>query len=91
MRKIDKKNNFKKVNILAEQRYLTSKGLIKENEDLKRGDSIVWIGEPKVLSGGIIINPGDNGEYIGREGSGEEVVEFGPKRFYTSRGTFKQI
>jgi hypothetical protein len=27
MRKIDKKNNFKKVNLLAEQRYLGSKGL----------------------------------------------------------------
>ena len=27
MRKIDKKNNFKKVNLIAEQRYLVSKGI----------------------------------------------------------------
>jgi len=31
MRKIDKKNNFKKVNLLSEQRYLESKGLVKES------------------------------------------------------------
>lgn len=31
MRKSDKKNNIIKVNLLAEQRYLQSKGLISEN------------------------------------------------------------
>ena len=91
MRKIDKKNNFKKVNMLVEQRYLTNEGLITENEDLKRGDSIVWIGEPKVVGGDMTVNTGDKGEYIGRETSGEEVVEFGKWRFYTSRGTFNLL
>jgi hypothetical protein len=33
MRKFDKKHNINKVNILSEQRYLTTKGLIKENLD----------------------------------------------------------
>lgn len=31
MRKIDRKLNLQKVNVLTEQRYLESKGLIKEN------------------------------------------------------------
>lgn len=31
MRKIDKKNNFKKVNMLVEQRYLTEKGILQES------------------------------------------------------------
>jgi hypothetical protein len=31
MRKIDRKLNLQKVNLLTEQRYLESKGLIKEN------------------------------------------------------------
>ena len=31
MRKIDKKKNFKKVNMLVEQRYLTEKGIIEES------------------------------------------------------------
>lgn len=34
MRRFDKINNIKKVNILAEQRYLQSKGLINESEEL---------------------------------------------------------
>ena len=32
MRKFDKEKNIKKVNLLAEQRYLESKGIIKEQE-----------------------------------------------------------
>lgn len=32
MRRFDKKNNIKKVNLLSEQRYLESKGLLNENE-----------------------------------------------------------
>ena len=31
MRRFDKKNNIRKANLLAEQRYLQSKGLISEN------------------------------------------------------------
>lgn len=31
MRKIDKKNNFKKVNALVEQRYLFEKGIVSES------------------------------------------------------------
>tara|TARA_Y100000389_G_scaffold199912_1_gene239260 strand:- start:946 stop:1290 length:345 start_codon:yes stop_codon:yes gene_type:complete len=31
MRRFDKKHNIEKANLLAEQRYLESKGLIKEN------------------------------------------------------------
>jgi hypothetical protein len=34
MRKIDRKNNFKKANLMAEQKYLESKGLIKESLDM---------------------------------------------------------
>lgn len=33
MRRHDKKQNIAKANILAEQAYFKSKGLIKENED----------------------------------------------------------
>ena len=31
MRKIDRKNNFKQANIIAEQNYLRSKGILEEN------------------------------------------------------------
>ena len=48
MRKIDKKNNFKKVNVLVEQRYLTDKGIIKEEGDelpahLRMYNSDEWV------------------------------------------------
>ena len=43
MRRIDKKLNMMKANILAESRYLESKGLIKEEEYL-RGDLHTLIG-----------------------------------------------
>lgn len=33
MRRFDKKDNIRKANLLSEQRYLESKGLISENED----------------------------------------------------------
>ena len=36
MRKIDRKLNLQKVNVLTEQRYLESKGLIKENFELAK-------------------------------------------------------
>jgi hypothetical protein len=34
MRRFDKNNNIKKANLLSEQRYLQSKGLISENSDI---------------------------------------------------------
>jgi hypothetical protein len=42
MRRFDKKNNIKKANLLAEQRYLQSKGLINESEEVST--------EPKINS-----------------------------------------
>ena len=38
MRRFDKKNNIKKANLLAEQRYLESKGLVNESEELTEED-----------------------------------------------------
>lgn len=91
MRKIDKKINLQKANLLAEQRYLESKGILNESfEQLKRGDEIIWVGPPKQITRLEKIMPGLKGEYIGRETSGEEVVEFGTQRFYTSRGMFEK-
>ena len=99
MRRIDKKLNLQKVNMLTEQRYLQSKGLLKENgpetdkeaTELKKGDKIVWVGEPRVIGGDMTVKPGDKGEYIGRETSGEWVVEFGSRRFHTSDTTFEKV
>ena len=88
MRKSDKKLNINKTNLLAEQRYLESKGIIKENLEPKRGDEIVWSGKERNVSGQMI-TPGMKGEYIGRESSGEWVVEFGSKRFYANDFEFK--
>ena len=34
MRRFDKKNNIKKVNLIAERNYLKSKGLLNENDDV---------------------------------------------------------
>lgn len=90
MRKIDKKNNFKKVNVLVEQRYLTDKGIIKEQLEPKRGDEIVWIAPPKEIDRLVRVMTGAKGEYLGRE-NGEEVVSFNGRNFYTSRGTFEVI
>lgn len=89
MRKIDRKLNIEKVNILTEQRYLESKGILKEEMELKRGDEIVWVAPPKQIDRLVRVMPGAKGEYIGRESTGEWVVEFGSKRFYTSQGTFE--
>lgn len=89
MRKIDRKLNIEKVNILTEQRYLESKGILKEEMELKRGDEIVWVAPPKEIDRLVRVMPGAKGEYIGRESTGEWVVEFGSKRFYTSQGTFE--
>ena len=40
MRRFDKKHNIQKANLLSEQRYLESKGVIKENLDEKYYDNI---------------------------------------------------
>jgi hypothetical protein len=88
MRKIDRKLNLQKVNILTEQRYLQSKGLLKEEMEPKKGDEIVWIAPPKEVARLVRVMPGAKGEYLGREG-GEEVVSFNGYNFYTSRGTFE--
>jgi hypothetical protein len=88
MRKSDKKLNIAKTNLLVEQRYLESKGIITENLEPKRGDEIVWVGNERNVSGEVVM-PGMKGEYIGRETSGEWVVEFGSKRFYANDFEFK--
>ena len=85
MRKFDKLYNLQKANLLAEQRYLESKGFDVEP---KRGDEIVWIAPPKEVSRLVRVMTGAKGEYLGREG-GEEVVSFNGYNFYTSRGTFE--
>ncbi len=45
MRKIDKKNNFKKVNFLVEQRYLNAKGLVESIGEINM-DPIMEYGQP---------------------------------------------
>ena len=88
MRRFDKKTNLKQVNLLAEQRYLESKRLIKENDEPQRGDEIVWLAPPKEIGRLARVMTCAKGEYLGREG-GEEVVSFSGYNFYTSRGTFE--
>ena len=91
MRKIDRKLNLQKVNILTEQRYLESKGILKEEIELQRGDEIVWVGAPRVIDDntGKNVMQGMKGEYIGRETSGEYVVEFGGRRFHANDFEFE--
>jgi hypothetical protein len=89
MRKIDRKLNLQKVNILTEQRYLESKGILKEEMELKRGDEIVWVAPPKEIGRLVRIMTGAKGEYIGRETSGEYVVEFGGRRFHANDFNFE--
>ena len=90
MRKIDRKLNLQKVNILTEQRYLESKGILKEEIELQRGDEIVWVGAPRVIDKNLTVKPGQKGEYIGRETSGEWVVEFSPFRFHANDFEFER-
>ena len=89
MRKTDKLNNLKKVNLLTEQRYLQTKGIIKEDVEFNRGDEIVWVAPPKEIDRLLRVMTGAKGEYIGRETSGEYVVEFGSRRFYENDYSFK--
>ena len=88
MRRIDKKHNIAKVNLLAEQRHLVSKGLISEsfeiseNEKLKTDDKIEWVGSDLYHDGVLLAKKGDIGRYLGQDGNGY-VVTFS-KVFYTS-------
>ena len=91
MRKTDKLNNLKKVNLLTEQRYLQTKGIIKEDVEFNRGDEIVWVAPPKEIDRLLRVMTGAKGEYIGRETSGEYVVEFGSRRFYANDFEFEKV
>lgn len=92
MRKSDKLKNFKKANLLAENRYLESKGLVKDtirnsnigldesnytpHNEYKKYEKIMYIGEPRTFSNGKTVKYGDIGEYIGTEGGEECWVAF---------------
>ena len=91
MRKSDKKLNIAKTNILVEQRYLESKEIITENVEPKRGDEIIWVGDARKIDSntGEMVTPSMKGTYIGRESSGEWVVEFGSRRFYANDFEFQ--
>jgi len=95
MRRFDKKRNIAKVNLLAEQRYLESKGLISEsfeiseNENLKADDKIMWIGDDKTFPYGEPTKKGDIGRYLGQDGNGH-AVSFS-KVFYAGENDFKKV
>ena len=78
MRKSDKKENFKRVNLIVENRFLESKGIIKESyhDEYTKYEKIMYIGEPKTFSNGKTVKYGDIGEYIGTEGGEECWVSF---------------
>ena len=65
MRKFDKLHNLKKANLLAEQRYLESKGFIEEEIEPKRGDEIIWVGDARKIDDntGEMVTPNMKGEY----------------------------
>ena len=76
MRRFDKKYNMQKANLLAEQRYLESKGLIKESEELTeegRTSMSEFFGEPMLWSNN---NPGETFESIKK--AGFEILFEGP-------------
>jgi hypothetical protein len=77
MRRFDKKNNIIKVNLLAEQRYLQSKGLIIENGfggddygDMPTGDYLEFGGDEYEKQQAILndLNSETNNENYSREG-----------------------
>lgn len=61
-----------------------------EKIKLQRGDEIVWIKAPKLIGGDMTVQPGQKGEYVGKESSGEYVVIFGDKRFYANSFEFEK-
>ena len=76
MRKSDKLKNFKKVNLLVEQRYLQSKDIVTEsfsdnNHGYIKDEKVFWVGEDETRSNGGTIRYGDVGRYVGSE-NGEE-------------------
>lgn len=79
MRKGDKKHNMVKVNLLAEQRYLESKGLITESkyfaDVLDKGTKIKFDGKDAVIVGHLF-NPGQEAIYTIKydDGSTKENV-----------------
>jgi hypothetical protein len=79
MRKGDKKHNMSKVNLLAEQRYLESKGLITESkyfaDVLDKGTKIKFDGKDAVIVGHLF-NPGQEAIYTIKydDGSTKENV-----------------
>jgi hypothetical protein len=98
MRKKDKKDNFKKVNILVEQRYLFEKGIISESfnsldgtpvSEFKKGDKIMWVGDTKTFPYGEPTKYGDIGEYLGQDDNGHAVTF--SKVMYTSQNNFKKV
>ena len=91
MRSIDKNLNILKLNLLAENRYIQDKLGLTENLELQKGDEIIWSGEPELITPRFTVTRGDRGTYVGKETSGEDVVSFGPVRFYASSGNFEPI
>ena len=85
MRKSDKLKNFKKINLIVENRYLESKGVVKESihDEYTKYEKIKYIGEPKTFSNGRTVKYGDLGEYIGTEGGEECWVAFPASGFAT--------
>ena len=73
MRRIDKTKNIKKANILAEQRYLKSKGLVTEDLEgqevsLKLDNGGMFTGEPRTRPEQLSLQIGRNGYFSFWEG-----------------------
>lgn len=93
MRRFDKKKNISKVNLLAEQRYLVSKGIITESfhDEFEKYDKIMYIGKPMTFNNGKTVKYGDVGKYIGTEGGEECWVSFDASGFATTFSNIKKI
>jgi hypothetical protein len=86
MRKFDKLYNLQKVNLLTEQRYLESKGLLKE--EFKKGDKVVWVAPSEQIDQLTSVKNGDKGEYLGRDRGGD-AVSFNGRNFYAAETKFE--
>lgn len=93
MRKSDKLKNFKKVNLIVENRYLESKGVVTESyhDEYEKYEPIMYIGEPKTFSNGKTVKYGDIGEYVGTEGGEECWVSFPASGFATVFSNIKKV
>jgi hypothetical protein len=93
MRRFDKKHNITKVNLLAEQRHLESKGLISEGkyfaDVLDKGTKIKFDGKDAVIVGHLF-NPGQEAIYTIKydDGSTEENVIANDKRIKSINESF---